>query len=242
MAAIPIVNQMDKRYGIVAAVLLLTSTIVLLNVLYYQIPDPPPKDIPLHAEMPPLDEIQLENLIVDGGGGSGEPTDAPIDQPKPQTQQVLTNDRPDNTTTPTGQSNHTNANNNTHTASTPNQSSDPFNSGGMGGGNTGGSGTGFGQDTGTGTGPGNNSGGGARTRLNEVSVSGIQINVTATIHLKLTIDTKGNVVNVENIKSKTTTTDQILINRIINAVKEQVKYSKGNGFSTQYYTVKVRPN
>ena len=108
----------------------------------------------------------------------------------------MTNNRPDQNQVPTGQSNHTNANNNTNNSSTTQESNNPFGNGGSGGGTGGGTGSGMGQDSGSGAnGTGGTGNGGARSRLNHVSVAGIQINVRATIHLKLTIDSKGNVVS-----------------------------------------------
>lgn len=244
MASIPIVNKIDERNGIIVAAVLLAGTFLVLWLFTYEIPDPPPRDIPVMTEVP-LDEIVLKELKVEGGSGGGTPVDAPVQEPAPQTEQVITsNTKPKPTKVPTGQSTHTTANNNTNKPSTTQQAPNPFGTGGSG---TTGSGSGsgtFGNDSGTGT--GGTAGGGSgkgRVRLNEVSVSGIQINVDAFIHLKLTIDAQGNVVHVQNIKSQTTTSDQILINRIMSAVKAQVKYNKdpGAALAKVFYTVRVKP-
>ena len=60
-------------------------------------------------------------------------------------------------------------------------------------------------------------------------INDLRSNVDVTIHLKLTIDANGNVIAAYNIKAKTTTTNQILINKVINEVKKQVKYNKEPG-------------
>ncbi len=55
------------------------------------------------------------------------------------------------------------------------------------------------------------------------------------------VNSEGTVVDAQNMQSKTTTTHQVLINRIINAVKSQVTYSKKPDapMITQYYVVKI---
>src|SRR5690606_29589332 len=68
-----------------------------------------------------------------------------------------------------------------------------------------------------------------RIRLNDPNVEDLKSNIDAKIHLKLTIDAEGNVVGATNIAAKTTTTDGVLINRVISEVKRQVKYNKESG-------------
>ena len=62
------------------------------------------------------------------------------------------------------------------------------------------------------------------------------------IHLQLTVNANGEVVAAKSIKSKTTCTDQRIINQVINEVIRQVKYKKENGAGLFYtsYTVKIR--
>jgi hypothetical protein len=57
----------------------------------------------------------------------------------------------------------------------------------------------------------------------------------------MTINEAGEVVSANNLASKTTTTDQRIINQVISAVKNQVKYSKdpGAGLVSVFLTVKV---
>lgn len=68
-----------------------------------------------------------------------------------------------------------------------------------------------------------------RKRLNDPVFDGIVSEELATIHLILTVDDKGNVVNATCNQVKTTTSNQILINRVISEVKRQVKYNVDPG-------------
>ena len=113
----------------------------------------------------------------------------------------------------------------------------PFGDGGSGNGAGLGSDSG-GRGNGTGIGFDNN-----RKRLNNVSVSGIEIDVQATIYYKLTIDGNGNVIAFSHSGSKTTTTNLQLINRIGVAIKNQVKYNKvpDAPLTYQFYTIHVKP-
>ena len=126
--------------------------------------------------------------------------------------------------------------------------SNPFGTGGDGGGKGSGSGTGFGDGGGSSIGPGSGghvSGGHVsaegRTRLNNPSVDHIETAVNVTIYLKMTINEAGEVVKATNLASKTTTTDQRIINQVISAVINQVRYSKdpGAGLVSVFLTVKV---
>ncbi len=246
MATIPVVNTVDKRIGMISAVALLFITIIILLLLTYDIPNPLPtiRKVPAVAM---VDEIVLKKLVVEGGSGGGTPSDNPLDDPKPQTQQAITStSKPSKTTTQTGgQANNTNAQNSQNSSSSTQQSNNPFGDGGSGGGAGGGNGTGFGQDSGegSGTGPGIGFGKG-RVRQNNVKVSKISIETNAKIYFKLTVDSDGNVVDFSHYASKTTTTDQTLINQIGYAIKKQVKYNKAAGSPLVYqdYTISVTSN
>jgi hypothetical protein len=112
----------------------------------------------------------------------------------------------------------------------------PFGSGGSGNG----SGMTYGSNgSGTGSGPG----AGGRTRLNNVSINHIECEQDATIYFKLTIDENGDVLSA-SVTSKTTTTDQQLINQVKAAVIQQVKFSKSPGAepTIMFYTVKIDGN
>lgn len=105
----------------------------------------------------------------------------------------------------------------------------PFGSGGSGRGN-------YGSGTGNGTGPATT----GRTRLNNVSIDHLENEQDATIYFKLAIDANGNVLSA-SVMSKTTTTDQQLINQVKAAVIEQVKFSTSPGSApiSIFYTVKI---
>ncbi len=230
MATIPVVNDIDKRNGLIIAIVASALLIVLLILIKFEFPDPPPVDIPLKTEMPPLDEIVIKELTVEGGTGAGKPVDAPLDKPKDQTEEVITKKTNPDTKVKTGKSNHTNANNQTNTASSPKPSDDPFASGGDNNGTQGGSGGKFGNDNGSGTGTGSGIGGTGkgRIRLNDPNVDNITSSNDVLIHLKLTIDEDGNVISAVHTP-QTTTSDGVMINKVKDAVKRQVKYNKDPG-------------
>lgn len=83
-----------------------------------------------------------------------------------------------------------------------------------------------------------------RKQISSVDLSGIQTDSDETIMLQIAIDGGGNVTKASVIKSKTTTTDQALIDQVIKEVKRQLKYSRNTGAALKYevYTVKLRAN
>jgi hypothetical protein len=107
----------------------------------------------------------------------------------------------------------------------------PFGSGGSNFGNASGN---------DGSGPGSGSGS-ARVRLNDPEVGHIIPNEDCTIYLKVTINELGEIVSVANMTSKTTTTDQRLINQVSAAVKKDVRYTKSPGapLVNQFITIKL---
>ena len=113
---------------------------------------------------------------------------------------------------------------------------------GSGGKNGAGNGTfsGSGNEDG-GLGKGN---GEARLRINNVQLPQYDSDYDVTIHLQLTVNANGEVVAAKSIKSKTTCTDQLIINQVINEVMKQVKYKKeiGAGLVNILYTVKIIAN
>lgn len=244
MAGLPISNKRDIKIGAAAAVMGLLLLLMILLLLSFEVADPkpePPK-VPTTTE---IDEITLENLKVDAGGGEeGSPSDDPLDEPKPQTEEVITKkDNPD-TKVNTGKSNKNTAATSNNTASTTKKDSNPF---GGGGGGKQGKGSGIsGKDDGpgTGSGPGGLGDGSGRKRLNDPKVDDISSDQNHVINLRAKINAEGKIVEVTNIASKTTTTDQRIINQVISAVKNQVKYSKkeGAGLELVYITVNLNAN
>jgi len=236
-----IADPRDIKIGWISAVITIIFIIILFFLITYQIADPPPQDVVLMTETT-LEELELKELKVEtGGAGGGTPSDDPIDQPKEQVQQVLTS-KTGQTTVKTGSSNKTNGENPNNTASTSNQSTNPFGSGGSGNGNGAGNGPFGGPGDGEmGDGPSGAGDGRARTRLNDASLPSYDTDFDSRIHLKLTINSNGDVVNASIIQSKTTCTDQRIINQVIAEVKRQVKYKKdpGAGLVYAFYTVQI---
>jgi hypothetical protein len=119
-----------------------------------------------------------------------------------------------------------------------NTGTNPFGTSGTGGGNgTGngslngpGSGNGDGGE-GIGNGPGN---GIHRVRLNDPILPKYKTDVDIKVHLKLIINSEGKVLSGNNIASKTTTTDQRIINGVISEVIRQVRYKQDKNAGTQY--------
>lgn len=240
--ALPIVQKVDKQKGLITSLLVMVLLLLYFLFVSFDQADPLPKDIPVKLAEP-IDITEIRDIILAGGSGGGQASDDPLDKPKPQTEEILTQTKNPKTQTHTGKGNTTNSANSQNQPSTSQQSDNPFSSGGSGTGNSGGDGGTFGGDSGTGTG-GNGTGTGSgknRTRLNNVNIDDLKYNSNETIHLKLVIDAEGNVVQAINIISKTTTTDQILINKVIVAVKKQVKYSKESGASlvAVFYTIGI---
>lgn len=241
MASIPVVNTIDKRRGIITSIIVMILIVVYLMLIKFEMADPPPVDIDVKLAEP-LDVTEIKNLTIEGGAGGGTPSDDPVTDPKPQTENILASTNPQETQTNTGQGNTTNDPNSQNDPSNSQQSDNPFADGGNGGGTGGGSGDTFGGDSGEGTdGNGGNGSGEGRVRLNNVNITNLQYNSDEKIYLKLIIDAQGNVVQVVNLKGKTTTSDQILINKVKVAVQKQVKYNKQQGapLAAVYYTVGI---
>jgi hypothetical protein len=244
MTSLTLENPKDRQFSVIVSTVILVVFLFLLSVITFFVNPPLPIDTPPLNSDEVIEEFMIDNVEVQqnaGGSGGGTPTPDRIDSPKPQSEKFATQTTSD-TKVFSGQSNNQNANNSHNTSSSTQHSTNPFGDGGNGGGKGGGSGTGFGNDSGNGTGTGTGDGSGAgRTRLNNPSVDHIATDVNVTINLKLTVNGNGEIVAASNIASKTTTTDQRIINQVISAVKSQVKYSKDSsaGLVTMYLTVKV---
>lgn len=241
MGTYPIVRESDRNAGIIASAV---TMLILFLYLYFKtifMADPPPRDIPIKTETT-IDQLELKDLIVEnpGGQGGGTPSNDPLDEPQPQTQQVLTKPKNPTTQTTTGQSTNDNNLSSNNPSSSTQQSNNPFANGSSGGGSRLGLTT---KDSNKyNETPGPPKDGKTRKRLNNVNVDHIQNERAVTIELKLTINASGEVISAANIASKTTTTDQRIINQVIAAVKSQVKYNKDPNAGLEefvYLTVKV---
>ncbi len=124
------------------------------------------------------------------------------------------------------ETNKTNGNIPNNQASTSVQGNNPF--GGPGDGEFGNGSSGYGDGI-------------ARMRLNDVMLPSYDTDFDSKIHLKLSINANGDVFAATCIKSKSTCTDQSIINQVITEVIRQVKFKKDPGSGTVYafYTVQI---
>jgi hypothetical protein len=227
MATIPIVNIIDRRNGAIAAVVAMILLFLYLILTTFQMADPPPRiiELPVETEFP--EELNIENLRVMGGSTSGSPNDKDVTDPKETMEYVLTGTNP-NTATASGQASNSTPNPNPNNPDNNIKPSDnPFDPGGVNG--AVGAGATEGEE-----GPLVGTEGGAsppakRKRIKDVDSKSIESNENARITLILTVDAQGNVTKAYCNTAGSTTTNQILINRVIYAVKKQVKYNKAPG-------------
>jgi hypothetical protein len=93
-------------------------------------------------------------------------------------------------------------------------------------------------DTGTGSGTTNNS----RTRLNNVNLDHISTEESGKIVLRLVVDASGKILSGTHVINKTQIEDHEIIQKVINAVVEQVQYAKTiNGETTfELYTIYLK--
>ena len=236
-----VADPKDVKAGLVSAVVAILLLMILLFLITYQIADPPARDVVVTAEAV-IDEILLKDLKLESGSiGGGSPSNDRVDKPKEQIQEIITG-KSKRSSDKSGKSNKTNGNDANNEASTTVQSQDPFGSGGSGGKNGAGngpfSGPGNSDDGDGGLGKGN---GESRLRISNASLPQYDIDFDSNIHLQLTVNANGEVVAAKCIKSKTTCSDQRIINQVVNEVMRQVKYKKENGAGLVYtfYTVKI---
>ena len=236
-----VADPKDVKAGLVSAVASIILLMILLFLITYQIADPPAQDVVVRAEAV-IDEILLKDLKLESGSiGGGSPSNDRVDKPKEQIQEIITG-KSKRSSDKSGKSNKTNGNDANNEASTTVQSQDPFGSGGSGGKNGAGngpfSGPGNSDDGDGGLGKGN---GESRLRISNANLPQYDIDYESNIHLQLTVNANGEVVAAKCIKSKTTCSDQRIINQVINEVISQVKYKKesGAGLVYTFYTVKI---
>lgn len=240
----------DRKMAIIWSSVSLTILALLAFFTSFLVDPPLPEDVPplksdevIEAFM--LDNVELEDDAGSSGGG-GTPSDDKVSDPAPQTQQFVTSSKSD-VKVNSGKSSNNTAQNSNNPSSTTQKSTNPFGTGGDGGGSGSGSGSRFGNDEGNGndgTGGGNGSGNGKnRIRLNDAKVDDIKTNVNVKLHFKLTVNENGEVVAAAST-SKTTTTDQRIINQAKSAIMRQVRYNKdpGSGLVIQYLTIGISAN
>ena len=253
MKTVSLINEKDRVIGIVVSILCLLFLFLFLYFTTFEKADPSPMDIPLETQIP-LTQMVFKNLKVEtsggGGGGGGRPSDAKVDPlPKSQTEKILTTNKLTENKVNTGQSKTTTSPNSQNESSSVKKSINPFSNGGDGEGTGGGVGrgsnVGFGNDDGPGRGEGNGigtgNGTGKRIRLNDPNVDNIDSDENHKINLRVKIDEDGNVISAIST-SRTTTTSQIIINKVISATISQVKYNKkpGAGVEEQFISISIR--
>ena len=236
----------DIKRAYITTIVSIVLIFLFLFLMSFELADPPASDADLTIKADSTDfikltQVEFDNLKVESGGGSsGDPSDDPIDKPQDQTEDVITqNDS--KVKTPKGQSNKTNANNSDNDPSTVDskESDNPF-----GGGNRGTGSRVNKIDGGSGGGEKPGGRGKKRIRLKDPTVPfypSLKSNKEY-IHLKVEIDENGKVVSARNLPSKTTTTDQIIINDVIIRVKKTAKYDKNPGapLAEAYITVRIQ--
>ncbi|MCR9174090.1 MAG: hypothetical protein NXI10_16435 [bacterium] len=232
MATIPIVNTQDKRIGLITSVVSMLLVLILMWLIKYEVVDPPPEDMHLETATE-LDKTVIEDIIIAGGGG-GDPSNDPVNNTQ-TTENIITNNNSD-VTVNSGNANTTNSPNSDSPPS-GNNVDNPFGDGGFGGGTGGGNGSGdgsgIGNDSGPGTGGPGNGGSVDRKVLSHVNSDDIHYNYDAKFYFKVGVNADGYVVDVQNIKSKTTTSDEVIIRKVMALVKNQVRFSKAPGATIQ---------
>lgn len=241
MSSAPVVEQSDHRKAILVTVLIFLLSLFLLFFITFHEPDPPKITTPIPIAMA---EDGIENFEIHNAGG-GSPAEQVVEEAQPEptpAEQPVQEESP--VTTPTG-TGETDSDAST-TSETPQEAPSPFSGSGSGGAGTAGQGSGFGQDTGPGSGSGEPGSGatGERIRLTNLKSNPKTPNSSiCKIALKLLVDERGHVVSVSLIRSETTTTNQALIDEVMDLVKKEVRYKEKPGARSEYayYTVTVQP-
>lgn len=237
----PVVLPKHRNTGIAVAVGCVVLALLILFIFTFEMADPPPREIPMNTTTS-LTDLEIKDLKIEtGGAGGGTPSNDPIHEPTPQTEKILTQKKNPKSSSNSGESNKTNANNHSNTSTTTTQSDDPFAQGGEDGGQGGGRGGKIGKDNGQYDGKGN-SDPKTRIRLNDPNFDNIEVERVVRVNLQMSIDEHGQIISARST-SKTTTTDQRIINRVISEVKKQVRYNKDPDTSpvTVYLTVELEP-
>lgn len=191
--------------------------------------------------------IDLQQLLVSDGGaekGGGTPSNDERSEKMDQSEQMITYKGHEPLTS--GKSTHATGENPNNPASSPHKSSNPFGDGGIGGGKGGGEGAFEGSKNGKGgegDGEGEGYGDGKdRIRLNDPILPKYNTDIDLKIHLKLTINGNGDVTNAVCIKSKTTTSDQTIINDVVREAIKQIRYKKDSEGRSAFCYVTVKVN
>ena len=245
-----IFKEKDKRIVLITSVLCLFFAFLFLLFNTFEIADPPPEEVPLNMTLP-VSALTFDNLKVteSGSSGSGKASNKKqANKTKTEAEKIITSQKDNDTEVTSGESTSNPSPNPEKEATTPIKKPNPFSGGDQGSQDTGGIGKGFGKDTGpekgssgTGRGKGESGGDFKRIRLNDPYIENIESDVNYKIQLRVKIDEDGNVIDAQNT-SKTTTTSQIIINKVLSATISQVKYNKkpGSGIEEAYIIINIR--
>jgi hypothetical protein len=242
------IEQYNESKGKKIAYISSSSFLMILILFAYfttfYIQNAVPADVPPIKSDEVIEEFIVENVeIKDIGGsaGGGTPTNDKVAPPAVQSEKFVTGNQSD-TKVFSGNSNNQNGKNATNGSSTSTKGNNPFGTGGSGGGTGSGNGPFGGPGDGDfGNGPSGSGDGKGRTRLNDASLPKYDTDYDAKIHLKLSINSNGDVIAASYIKSKSNCNDQRIINQVIAEVVRQVKYKKdpGSGIVYAFYTVQI---
>jgi hypothetical protein len=243
-------KESHKRIGVITSILCLLLAFLFLLFNTFEIADPPPVEVPLKMSLP-VSALTFDNLKVEtssnSGGGKASNAEKST-KTATEAQKIITSKKENDTKINSGESTSSPSPNPDKKSTTPVKKANPFSGGDQGNVDAGGVGKGFGKDTGpdkgtAGTGRGNRDSGcdAKRIRLNDPYIDNIESDVNYKIQLRVKIDADGNVIDAQNT-SKTTTTSQIIINKVISATISQVKYNKkpGSGIEEAYIIINIR--
>lgn len=219
---------------------------ILVSVVNANIRTIPPKiqlretdPVLLDITAPPVEQAEIIRTTyrLGGSAGAGSPSNDPvIHRPMKQTQAA--SELPSETTS-AGQSNKTNGENADNKPSSMLISSNPF---GTGGATTGlFSGIKGTKDNGEELdGDYRSRGAIKRKQLTRLEGGDIQSNTACVIELKVFINAAGKVVDAKSNADKTNTTEKTLVSKVIQLVKEQIRYEEKPGAAIQVQTLSVK--
>ena len=241
-------SKKDRKVALFSSIGSILLFIIVTILIKFTISEPLPVDLPPLKSDEVIEEFIVERTkveITDKGGSAGmeggSASNHTIDNPKPQTEEILTQtNNPDNQVFSGKSENNNTENNNTNKSTSTAKSPNPFGSGGSGGekgAGRGGKGP-FGDDTGSG-GHGNGGEGTGtgqtrrepRQRLSDPSP--VESNYSGIVVLMVTINAEGSVVKATNVSSESTITDIRIVNQYINNVRSSVRFNKMPGTKPQ---------
>lgn len=226
MAEVKVVEEKDRKTGIIAAVVFAVVLAILLLFLSVTEPDPPLQDIPVPIELD--QEMIIEDFEANQGGGSPSNVKDPKPTPPDQGDAVLSGNEPTFTHN-TGQEGTKPVKDPKPSTPKPDETFTFPGSGGSGGGSGTGDLFGSGSDNAPGSGAGG-SGSGTRKVVSPPCPPSAGTE-EGDIYLIVWIDETGKVIKAENIPSKTTTSSASVINAAIKGVKDCMRFEKRDGAS-----------